>query len=152
MPVNFKLILALWELLSRSDFQLPLNKVNPSNLFRDRVFNLEPGIHFHKVKVLGIHIIKKLYCSCVYIAYSSGSCHCLLAHVFSLFGGKSTRGFFNDLLVSSLNWAITFKKISVISKRIADYLNLVVFWPCDILLNKDIFVVERLSRFSFCAL
>ncbi len=50
MPLNFNVILTLIEGKACSDFDLFLNQIHACHHFGDRVFNLNSGIHFNKIK------------------------------------------------------------------------------------------------------
>ena len=71
------------QLLPGSDADLPLNKIQTSDHFCDRMLNLQTGIHFHKVKFVSVCVKDEFDCTRIVIPNSLCSCNCCLAHLSS---------------------------------------------------------------------
>ena len=93
------------------DPDLLLYQVKTCYALGNRMLNLQPGIHFQKVKVqLFIH--QKLHRSCVAVPASLCNIDGSFAHFFPDFGSQNGgRRLFHYFLMPSLNAALSFKKV-----------------------------------------
>ena len=112
------------------------------------MLHLQAGIHLQKVKGFVLSNDKLHGTSRLVI---DGACqgNGLLAHGFA--GGwvnKRRWRFFNYLLVTALNRAVTLPQINNISVGIAEYLNLNVPWAFDKLLNKYAIIAKTIHSFG----
>ena len=121
-------VLSAGKLCTCGNSYLPLNNIKSCYHFRNTVFNLQTGVHFHKVEVV-VHIKQKFNCACIDIV----DCLCRLNsrnhHLFTGFLVKSGAWtFFNHLLVLSLNRAFTLTKTNDIAVFITQELHFNVFY------------------------
>ena len=102
--------------------KLQLNKIKPCDHFCNRMFHLQTGVHFHKVKAT-FFPHNKLNRSSTRIFDCFCRCHCGICHFFSYFiVNKKWWRFFNYFLVTTLNWTVPFKQVHDISMLITKYL------------------------------
>ena len=80
MPTDGKCLLITGEQLTGGDQQLPFNQILTGNHLGDRMFNLQAGVHLHKVEG-AIFIKQKLDSTGTYIADRFGRCDRCFAHL-----------------------------------------------------------------------
>jgi hypothetical protein len=66
--------------------------------------------------------------------------------------GNLRWSFFNNLLMPSLNRAISFIKIHVISMLISEDLDFNMSWLADVFLNNNMIIIKTLHCFSLCSI
>ncbi len=96
-----------------------------------------------------VDIENELNCSCVVVAYCSGSLNCGVTDWGSDGVIDTWRSFFNNFLMSSLNGTISFIKMDIIAKLVSKNLNFDVSGSGDILFNKDSVITEGFEWFTF---
>ena len=122
-----------------------------SNHLWDRVLNLESGVHFHEIVFVWVKIKNKLHCACIIITNSSSCFNCWVTHRLSNFIWNIWWSFLNYFLMSSLNGAIPFIEMYIVSMSISKDLNLNMSWSSDVLLNKNSIIWKWVQRLSFAA-
>ena len=56
VTLNMDVVLTKGQRQAGSNPDLPFDNIHPGHHFGNRMFNLQPGIHFHKIEMtLGIH-------------------------------------------------------------------------------------------------
>ena len=122
-------------------------QIDPGTLFRHRMFHLQAGIHFQKIKIL-VFIHHELQRSGTVIINPLTGLHCNLQHLGTCFGlHKRRRRFFNYFLIASLNGTFPFIKMNYISIFISQYLYFDVMGILDIFFNINSIVAKRRSGF-----
>ena len=122
-------------------------QIDPGTLFRHRMFHLQAGIHFQKIKIL-VFIHHELQRSGTVIINPLTGFHCNLQHLGTCFGiHKRRRRFFNYFLIASLNGTFPFIKMNYISIFISQYLHFNVMGILDIFFNINSIVAKRRSGF-----
>jgi hypothetical protein len=85
------------------DPDLLLHQIAPVHFLRDRVFHLNPGVHFHEVEI-PVFIDKVFHGSSVLVADRFGKLHRTLTHSLpEFFIHERRRAFLDDFLVAALN-------------------------------------------------
>ena len=112
------------------------------------MLDLKSGVHFHEIEIFGVTIVQEFDCSCVDVTNGSSSSASLGTHVMSLFRCDGAWSFFDNLLMSSLDRAISLEQIDVVSMLVTEDLDLVVFWSLDVFFDQDNVVVESISTLS----
>ena len=122
MPALHDILLADMERFVIRHPDLLFYKIDTQDLFRYRMFHLQAGIHFQKIKI-PVFIYQKLDSACTGIIHSFRRCNRFLSHIHSqLRCNKGRRAFFHDLLVTALNRTFTFAQMDHISVIITQYL------------------------------
>ena len=115
--MNFVLCQAeLFQRSPSSDPHLRLHKVNVSDFFSDRVLHLDTRVHFNErvltlTRAFGLK--EELHSSCVLVSQGAGKLQgvfvkCLRDLRFEVWSGRN----FDDLLVATLDRAVTFKQVN----------------------------------------
>ena len=106
--VEFGIIVFSAQSVSGSHFDLLRNQVIINDLFGNRVFNLNPRVHFHKIEI-AVFVHQKLNCTCPFIFDKFGGFYSGFPHFFPQFiCHKGRRGFFGQFLVTTLNRTVSF--------------------------------------------
>ena len=106
MAFDLNITLGKWQLFSRRHHDLRAHHIDTRHPFRHRVFNLDTGVHFNKVKLTVFK--QKLKRTCAPVANFFNRCHAALANAFDKLAGNTRRWrFFNDFLMPALHRAIT---------------------------------------------
>ncbi len=128
VTVNVQILLTARKRFSTSNTKLPFHQILSGDHFGDRMFHLEPGIHFHEIKG-PVCRKQELDRSCTDIINGFGRSNGSLSHLLPQILGKSwSRSFFNNLLVPSLNRTITFKHVHCTVMLISKNLNFDMPW------------------------
>lgn len=110
---------------------------------------LQSRIHLHKVKLICFSIKDKFNCSCIEISHSLSSLNCSFTNTFSDLRWYLWRSFFYNLLMSSLNWAISLVKIYIVTMLITEHLDLNMSWLLNVFFNNNMLIIETFKGFSF---
>lgn len=137
------LVLLFGEWKSTSHQELPFHKVKTCDHFRDGVFNLEPGVHFHEVMFVRIQIKNEFDSSCVLVSDCSSCLDCWVIDWASNFFADVGRSLLYHLLMSSLNRTVSFIEMNIVSMSISKYLNLDMSRSCYVFLNKYSVIAKR---------
>src|SRR6516164_2708846 len=94
------------------DQYLLLYEIASINLFGNRMFNLDPGIHFHEIKS-AVPAYQVLDGARIFVTNGSGKPNRTFAHLFAQFVvHQRRRTFFDDLLVPALNGTIALPEVN----------------------------------------
>jgi hypothetical protein len=147
MAPDNNILLVDFQLVSGGNPNLLLNDVQTGNHFRYRMFYLDTGIHFHKIKS-PVLVNQEFHRPGIFIADRLSRPDCSLAHPVSQLGGQySGRRFFDHLLISPLNGTIPFSQMNNIAEMIGQYLKFNMPRSCQVFFHIHGVIVE--SRFSF---
>jgi hypothetical protein len=136
------------KMLSTGDLELPLDKINTCYHLCDGMFDLESGVHLHEVVLVVGRVEDKLNGSSVKVPNSLCSCDCSISDSLSKKGVNLTRSFLDDLLVSSLDGAISLVKIDIVAMHISEDLHFDMPWLLNVLFNEHMVVTKTLHAFS----
>ena len=132
---------------------MPLDEIEPGDHFGHWMFNLEPGVHLHKVEAARgrkIMLRDEFNGACTDIPDRFRGSDCRLAHLPpSRLGHAWRRRFFNHFLVTTLQRAIAFEQINAVPEFVSKHLDLDVARTLQIALKQHIVVAERILRFTF---
>ncbi len=107
------------EAFAGGDFDLLFDQVDPVDLFGHRMFDLDTGIHFEKVKVAGI-IDEKLHRTGVFVLNGLGQFDGGFPHAFTEIAIEKGGGrFFEKFLVAALDRAVAFADMDNFTALIA---------------------------------
>lgn len=137
------------KLLASSDANLPLYKVKASDHFCDWVLYLQTSIHFHEVKFVSVCVKDEFNCARVVVPYSLRSRDRCLTHLGSEGPRDARRCLLNDLLMSTLDRAITLIHVHIVAMLVTEDLNLDMARMFHVLLHDHVIVIEPLHRLSF---
>ena len=112
------------------------------------MFHLKSGIHFHEVKLICDCIKNEFNCSCIDIANSLCRLDCSLTNL--LPNALTDLGWclLDDLLVTSLDRAVTLIQVYIVAVTISEYLEFNVARLFYILLNNDMLITKALKCFT----
>ncbi len=111
------------------------------------MFNLQARIHFHEIEV-ATGIKEELNSTGAYVVDSAGSLQRGFSHLLAkCIGYAGGRGFFNDLLVTTLYRTITLKQVHPVAMTVTEHLYFDVPWLLDKLFNQHVIVTEAGLRF-----
>lgn len=130
-------------------FQLHLDKVNPCNHLSDWMLHLKSRVHLHKEELVGLGVQDKFNSTRIEVSHSFCSLDSCLSNLSSNLLSNLTRGFLDNLLMESLDWAVSFIEIDVVSVFVSNDLDFYVSGLCNILLNNHVVVIERVFGFLF---
>ena len=120
---------------ARGDLDLRAHEVEPQSLLGDRVLDLQPGVHFEKVKVLAF-VQKELDRSRTDVADGARRLDGRPSHSLAQAGvERRARRLFENLLVPALDAALALEEVDDASKPIAEDLKLDVARPLEIALE-----------------
>ena len=98
--------------------QLLPHQVNAGDHLRHRVFHLNPGVHFDKIKV-SCRIHHKFHGAGAFVAAGFGCRHGSRPHLLPQLGGQGFGGgFFQKLLVLPLDGAVPFPQVNHMAKTV----------------------------------
>lgn len=113
------------------------------------MLNLQSCVHFHEIMLVWIEVKNEFDGTCIVISNSSGSFNGWLTDLRSDGLWNVWRSFFNDLLMASLDWTVSFVKMNVVFHHVTKHLNFDMSWLSDVLFNQHSVIAERLKRLSF---
>jgi hypothetical protein len=97
-----------FQMASTRNVNLEFDEVEPGRAFRHRMFDLQPGIHFHEQEPAALLFVQEFRSAGVLVTCSQAQSHCCLAKSLILVSGEyRRRGFFEDFLVPALDSAVT---------------------------------------------
>ena len=135
--IDFQIGLLERQLFSGGDPDHLFDQINAGDEFGYRVFHLQTGVHFQKVK-LAVAVNDKFDGACRCIAHGAGQCAGLRPHC--LAGGgiqKRRRGLLDHFLIAPLDRAFAFMQINNIAMLIGQHLNFDMPGLGDELFNKN---------------
>ncbi len=124
-----------------------LDEVEAGDQFSHRVFHLQAGVHFEEVERLVLPN-NKLNRTGRLILHRFSQRHSLFTH--GLTGGRvdeRRRCFFDHLLVTALNRAVTFVQIHDVAVRVTQHLNFDMAWLFNKFLDKDAIITKSILGF-----
>ena len=122
MALDHHLTLGIGQFLPCSGHDLGFNNVNAGDELGDRMFHLNPGVHFDEIKLAVF--IQKLKRPSATVAHFFASRHTTLANALNQFAGNARCWrFFNDFLVTTLHGAVTFAQINGVFVVVGQNLN-----------------------------
>ena len=106
------------------------------------MLDLKACVHLQEIEIF-ILIHQELNSSCSVVVTAAGQRNSLLSHFLAcLLVHSRAWGLFDDLLISALNRALTFRHIDVITVQVAKNLELDVSRRLDILFNENSSITE----------
>ena len=124
-------------------------QIDPGDFFRDRVLDLNAGIHLNEVGLVLVQIIEELDGSGVLIPDFLGEFDRILTHLVNeLLGEPKAGGYFDDLLMSALNGTIAFVQMNDVAMSVCQNLNLNVLGLWDELLEENGRITESTIGFA----
>ena len=127
MPCQLHILLGVGQFPPVSNTDLLLDEVNPCYPLCYRMLHLDTGIHFHKIKTSCL-FKQELDSSGVHVSRCFCSIHCRLSHLLTqCITHNGTRRFFNQLLVISLDGAVTLAQMDHMTITIRQNLELDMF-------------------------
>eukprot|EP00123_Amoebidium_parasiticum_P012634 comp21488_c1_seq1/m.29767 comp21488_c1_seq1/g.29767 ORF comp21488_c1_seq1/g.29767 comp21488_c1_seq1/m.29767 type:complete len:443 (+) comp21488_c1_seq1:791-2119(+) len=148
MAMDLKVGLFHRETLTAGHLELPLDKILTGDQLCDWVLDLQPRVHLHEVELL-VFVHNKLHRAGTHIPHGLGRTHgCLTDAATGLLRKARSRGLFNDLLVSSLDAAVTLKQIHTVPPLVRKHLHLYVPRVHNIFFHKHPVVAETLHGFT----
>jgi len=122
VTVKGNLLLLKRQPLAGRNAQLPFDQIKSGNRLGHRMLDLQPRVHFEKVK-FPQRIEQKLDGACIDVADSASGGDCAFAHFGSEFGrDHRRRGFLDHLLMTTLDRAIAFAKMDGVAILIGKHL------------------------------
>ncbi len=138
------------EAFAGSDFDLLFDQVDPVDLFGHRMFDLDAGIHFEKVKVTGI-INEELHRTGVFVLNGFGQFDGGFPHAFAEIAIEKGGGrFFEKFLVAALDRAVAFADMDNFTALIAEDLEFDVVGFLNIFFQIDVGISEGFFCFHAC--
>ena len=129
------IILPVRQPLTRCNKDLVPHEIDTGNQFGHWMFNLNAGIHFHKVKVLSI-VHQELERTHVGVPDILHRSHNTAAQIFPKFRSHiDRRGFFNEFLMPPLNRAFSLTQMNGIAVFVCHDLKFDVTRPLDEFFN-----------------
>src|SRR5690606_29023197 len=117
-------------------------------LFRNRMLYLDTGIHLHEIE-LAVLVHQELDGAHAFVTDSHGAFNSRIAHAFTqVVSNEWRRGFLYKFLVTTLNGAVTLRKVRYLAVLVADQLNFDVTRLFNELLQVDTVVAESSLGFS----
>jgi hypothetical protein len=116
------------------------------------MFDLKSGVHFHEIVFVGVEVKDELNGPCIIVSDCSCCLHCGVADHASDVIGHVGWGFFDYLLVSALDGAISLVEVDVVAVLVAENLNLDVSRLCDVFLDQNTVIGKGLQCLTFAAL
>ena len=145
--INTQLFLPHWQSRPARHTQLPFDKVNARDFFSHRVFDLQPRIHFHEPDTIGAETLRRI-CNefdCASTDIVDGFCR-FHRHRAKLHTGRFVHarrgGFFNYLLVTTLQRTIAFEQMNDVAMGVAKHLHLNVARALNIFLDQHMRIAE----------
>src|SRR5260370_27546628 len=136
------------EMFSGSDSDLFAHQVAPEDLFGNRMFYLNPRIHFHEIEIT-VLIDEIFHRARVFIANRCCEFYGAATHFLSnIIINHRGRAFLDDLLVAPLDRAIAFAEMNDAAVTIATDLKLNMVGTNDKLLHIDTAIPEGLLSLS----
>ena len=130
------------------DQDLGTDKVDAGDHFRDRMLDLDTGIHLDEIVITGL-VYQEFQCAGVGIADMFCDLDGILQNGVTYFRGNRESGReLDDLLIAALQGAVTLIQMGHIAAFICQDLDLDVFGIDQELLHKDIGVTEGLQGFG----
>ena len=127
--------------------QLPLHQIQPGDGFGHRVFDLEPGVHLHEIK-LPLGVEQKLHGACADVAHGAGAVHRHLPHACPQLGVHGGRGrFFDQLLVTPLHRAVALTQVHHMPVAVGQQLDLDMAWGDEGTLQNQLVRPKSRARF-----
>lgn len=145
--LDLLLFFGKWE--STCNEELPFYEIKASDLFRDWMLHLKSGVHFHEVMFVGVEVENEFNSTCIIISNGLCSINCRLTNLRSDWFGNVWWGFFNNFLMSSLNWAVPFVQMNIVFHHITENLYFNMSWLCNVLFDQNSIIAEWFQRFSF---
>ena len=151
VAVDRKLVLAHRQRLAGRHPKLPFAEVLAGDVFRNRMLDLEPGVHLHEEE-RAVLVQQELDRSGPDIADRLGGGHRSLAHPAAGMRIKVRGGnFLHDLLMPALDRAVALEQVDAITLGVGQDLDFDVARPGDVALDQHPVVAERIDRLALGA-
>src|SRR5882724_571643 len=148
MSAKLNIFLGEGQLFSARDPQLQVDKVQPGDYLRDRVFHLKAGVHFEKIKI-AIGIDKKLYGAGVRVPSRSGGLDSDRAHALAHIRINNGRGrFLDDFLMAALHRTLSFAQVNDVAMFVTKHLNLNMPRVLNKFLKINLAIIEGAQGFA----
>ena len=132
------------------DAQLPLHEIDAGDEFGDRVLDLQAGIHFHEVKMLGL-VDQELHGAGTHVADCPRRLDCGLRHPGAhLLAQPRRRRLLDDFLMAALHRAVAIEQAHDAAVGVGEHLHLHVARPREIPFQQQPIVAERGARQALC--
>ncbi len=133
------------------DEDLRLHDVDARNHLCNRVLNLDTRVHFDKVVLAGRLVEQELYCTSGAVIYGLCNLDCVRANCDSLLVCQAKRRCeLDNLLVASLDGAVTFVKVNDVAFLVAENLHFDVLRVFEVFFDKYVVDAECLRCFGTC--
>ena len=137
--------------VSFRDQNLRLHDIDTGYHFGDGMLYLNTRVHFDEIVLACGWVEQELYCTCRAIVHRLCNLDCVRADGFALCVSQAKRRRkFDDLLVTSLDGAVTLKKMHDIARLVAQNLHFDVFRVLKVFFNKNIINAKSLGCFGTC--
>src|ERR1700683_5056491 len=131
--------------LARGEEEARLDKINTGDELRDRMLDLDAGVHFDKVE-LAI-LIEKLERASAAIAHRAARFHAPLTHQPALpCSDARCRRLLDDLLVAPLHRAVALAQVNNVAEVVGEHLKLDMSRPFEKLLHVHAVIAEGCAR------
>ena len=148
VAVDTYITLLVGQMVTHRYSKLLLDDIDTGYHLGYRVFNLNPGIHFYKIKTAVF--IEKLKRSCSPVAKALAGINTSGTDFRSLLGGYTgCRRFFHNLLMTALHGTVPLAKVNRLAMSIGQNLKLDVPWCLEKFLHIDNIIVKCRTSFSF---
>ena len=148
MPLDTEVLLFKGQGLACGNLELKTHQIHAGNAFGDRVFHLQSGVHFQEIKLV-VTVQQKLNSPRVLVLTCLGDSDRGLPHGLSKSGGEAGGGgFFDELLVPSLDRTFPFKKVDGASRGIGQDLNFDVAGVFKVLFDENRTIAKGASGFG----
>ncbi len=145
VPVDAQVVLGERQRLARRDAELVLDEVDAAaDQLRDRVLDLEAGVHLEEVEVAGVGVEQELHGARVGVADRGGQGDRRRGEPLAQPGVDGRRGrLLDDLLVAALRRAVALEEVQHRAVLVGEHLHLDVAAVLDVLLQQQGVVAER---------
>ncbi len=151
MTTNRQIALPDWQWFAIGNAELPLDQIETCYQLRDRMFDLQPGIHLHEIEAVGSQAIgdigDELHGSRTSVTHGLCGIHGGLAHGLAhLRRHARGRGFLDHFLMAALQRAVALKQMNDIALIVGEHLNFNMAGRGHESLKENAVVTERLKR------
>ena len=136
MSAYDNIILFVGQFLAGSDAQLFLDQVDTGDPFGDRVFNLQPGVHFNEIK-FAVLVQEFERAGATVTDFATGIGAQATNPIALFFCDAGARGLFNNLLVTTLHRTVAFTEMDGIAVFIGEDLDFDMAWITEKFFHVD---------------
>ena len=156
MALYAQISLCYRQSLARRHSQLPFDQIMPRDGLGHWMLHLQTGVHLHEVELhlLRVCVATRLLYdefnrTCSHIVHSTRRFNGCLAHAGTQLGRHTRcRCFFQHLLVSTLDGAVSLKQVHIVALGVTKHLNLNMAWALHVFLNQYGVVTKAVDGFA----